>query len=178
MNNKIITLSFYLFVVIPMTLLFLHFYLPWAGKKIHSLINRLIFLHLGVFLCFSPLLLFDKKINIIYISLHASTVFVLISTFVITLMKSKYSKNFDLEPFIKKEGFRFKLQKYSYLFYRRAEISTKEYITTVILMLPIASFFWNNLILHIVFYCFIVVFFPIYGLFLYWAKNFENKFNR
>jgi hypothetical protein len=176
MNDKTTIIFSYLFVIVPITLLFLHLYLPWAGKKIDFLVIRLILLHFGMFLCFVPLLMIDKNINILYISLHAGAAFVLSSTFIFTLMKSKYSENPDLESFLKKEGFRFKLQEYSFLFYRKTEISIKEFITTVILMLPISSIFLNNFILHIIFYFFMVIFLPIYGLFLYWAKNLENKF--
>jgi hypothetical protein len=174
MNEKTTVIILYMIVIVPMTLTFLHLYLPWAGKNISNIIIRLFSTQIGSFACFFPLILIDNKFEMMYIFLYASAVAILTSTFVTTLIKLNYPSSSELESFLKKEGFYFHLQKYSLYFYNKKEISTKDFLLTLVLMIPYPSIIWNNFNWHIIIYLIFVSFLPIYGLIIYWAKKYEN----
>lgn len=186
MEHKTFVFILYLVAVLPATILFLHFYLPWAGKIINSLLVRLLFLNLGTFICFLPLYFVDKEFGFMYISLHIGVVGVLNMLGVPCVLRLVYPNNLsEVELFLetnsdfslKESGLRHRLQKYAKLFYKKAEISHSEYFFTCFFMVPFPSIILNELVSHLSIYLFFVAFIPLYYIATFYSKVSDFKEN-
>ena len=186
MSHKTLTLIFYFVIIIPMTLSFLRFYLPWSGKSINNLSIRLIFLNIGMFTCFIPIYLVDHTFGFIYILLYISLVTIFSMVAVPSILRRVYSSNtVEVESFLKtnpdffpkEKSLEYRMQKYAKLFYDKTEVSFSEYLLTLFIMTPIPSIIINQFFPHLLIYIFFIGFVPLINIVTFWSRLENSKNN-